>query len=550
MPAQPTRRPIVAVVDSGIVANHPDLAGNIIAGYDFISSSAVSGDGNGRDPNPDDTARAGSNPVFHGSHVAGTVGAVTFQGIGGAGVAPMARLMPIRVIGEGGSGDVSDIIQGILFAAGLPNDSGTLPAQAADVINLSLGGQQACPAVLQQVLDAVRARGTVVVAASGNESDRNAFAPVGTPANCPGVIAVAAVGATRNRAPYSNVGPENAIAAPGGDITQSTTGTGDPDGVFSTVASFQGGVRVPAYTYLQGTSMASPHVAGVVALMRWVNPNITVTQIDNLIRSGTISDDLGAAGKDDQFGAGLINAKLAVDAAIASLGGGGTPSAPPLAGQIEPSPASVSFGATRTQAEIVLRRIGATSDRVVSVNSSLGSVSVTPKPGAVDANGLGTYLITLDRNALVSGAASFAQLNVTTTTRTIVIPISADRRAANAPIGSYGPLYIFAFDADDPNFRLVGGTVISSPVSGLYAYEFQVGSAAAAAPARIVVFAGGDTDNDDRICNRGEACGAFPSLGNGTQIIQARAAVVDGIDFSVTPFGGINSNSAAANRTP
>jgi serine protease len=120
--AQPTRRPIVAVIDTGIVTNHPDLAGNIIAGYDFISSTDVSDDGNGIDSNPDDSSKAASNPSFHGSHVAGTVAAVTFNGIGGAGVAPMARIMPIRALGEGG-GSFSDIVQAILFAAGLPNDS-------------------------------------------------------------------------------------------------------------------------------------------------------------------------------------------------------------------------------------------------------------------------------------------------------------------------------------------------------------------------------------------------------------------------------------------
>jgi serine protease len=556
MPAQPTRRPIVAVVDTGIVKNHPDLAGNIIAGYDFVSSASVSGDGNGIDSDPDDTARASTQPSFHGSHVAGTVGAVTFNGTGGAGVAPMARLMPIRVLGEGGSGSFSDILQGILFAARLTNSSGTLPPERADVINLSLGGSGTCPSQLRDVFDQVRAQGTVVVIASGNESQDNVFTPVGMPANCAGVIAVAAVNATRGRAFYSNVGPENAIAAPGGDVSKSTTGTGDPDGIFSTVASFQGGVRVPTYTHLMGTSMATPHVAGVVALMRWVNPNLTVAQIDTLIRGGTISDDLGAVGKDNLYGAGLINAKRAVDAAIASLGAGGptptptpTPSPPPVAGQIEPSPASISFGSTRTSAEIVLRRVGTTTERVVSVISTLASVTVAPKPGAVDANGLGTYVVTLNRSALV--AAAFAQINVTTNTRTIGVPVNADRRDSNAPIGTYGPVYILAFDADKPDDPAIAGSLVANPVNGEYSYSVTIpGTTAKPAPSKVVIFAGGDTDNNGNICARGEACGAYPSLGANLEVIQARNPIVDGISFSVTPFGGINSGSAASLSVP
>jgi serine protease len=177
-------------------------------------------------------------------------------------------------------------------------------------------------------------------------------------------------------------------------------------------------------------------------------------------------------------------------------------------------------------------------------------VTIAPKSGAVDANGLGTYVLTLNRSALGVGIASFAQITVTTSTRSISIPITAERREATAAIGSYGPLYVFAFDADDPEFRVVGGTVVKSPVNGEYAYQFTVGTSTAAAPSKIVVFAGGDTDNDDRICNRGEACGAFPSLGNGTTVIQPRSALVSGINFSVTPFGGINASAAALRKTP
>ena len=544
MATQPTRRPIVAVIDTGIVSNHPDLVGNIMTGYDFISNVNSSDDGNGIDPNPDDASQASSTPSFHGSHVAGTIAAVTFNGIGGAGVAPMARIMPLRALGEGG-GKFSDIVQSILYAAGLPNDSGAVPAQRADVINMSLGGSQSCPTALRDVFDRVRAQGTLIVAAAGNESSDTSFTAVGMPANCSGVISVAAVNATRGRAFYSNVGPENAIAAPGGDVRKSTTGTGDPDGIYSTVATFQSGARSPTYTHMMGTSMATPHVAGVIALMRWVNPNLSVSQIETLIRGGTISDDLGAVGQDSQFGAGLINAKRAVDAAIASLGTSVIAAPTPAAGQIEVSPASVAFGATRSDAELLIRRVGSTSDKVISVSSNLAGVTVAPKPGAVDANGLGTYLLMLNRTSLTSGATAFAQVTVTTANKSIAVPVSADRRASSASVGTYGPIYIVAFDADDPNGGAVAETTVVNPINGEYAFTLKVGSASKAAPGRIQIYAGGDTDNDEYICGDGEACGAYPVQGNGVQVIQPRSAVVDGINFSVSPFGGSNVTQAS-----
>jgi serine protease len=395
----------------------------------------------------------------------------------------------------------------------------------------------------------VRAQGTLIVAAAGNESTESSFTAVGVPANCSGVISVAAVNGTRTRAYYSNVGTENAIAAPGGDIRKSTTGTGDPDGIFSTVASFQGGVRMPTYAHLQGTSMASPHVAGVIALMRWVNPNMTVTQIDTLIRDGSIADDLGSAGKDSLYGSGLINAKRAVDAAIASLGTVAAPAPTPVAGQVEASPVSVSFGATRTEAELVLRRVGTTSDRVLSVTSSLGGVTVAPKAGAVDANGLGTYLLTLNRAALSTGTAAFSQITVTTATKTITVPLTADRRAVGASVGTYGPMYVMAFDADNPNGGSVAEIAIVAPVNGEYSFSLVVGSANAPAPGRILIYAGGDTDNDDYLCGQGEACGGYPVQGNGVEVIQPRSTIVDGINFSVTPFGGINPSTASVAST-
>ncbi|MDX5300320.1 MAG: S8 family serine peptidase, partial [Gammaproteobacteria bacterium] len=194
---------IVAVADTGVFLDHDDLRANLIGGYDFISDIANALDGNGIDPNPDDPGdggRAGESS-WHGTHVAGTVAAVTGNGIGIAGVAPRAQIMPIRVLGAFGGTDY-DILQGMRYAAGLSNDSGTLPPRRADIINLSLGGP-GFNAVAQQVIDAVRAQGVIVIAASGNENTREPSYP----ASYAGVVSVGAVGRDGGRAPYSNIGP-------------------------------------------------------------------------------------------------------------------------------------------------------------------------------------------------------------------------------------------------------------------------------------------------------------------------------------------------------
>ena len=552
----PVRRPVVAVLDTGVVSDHPDLAANLIVGYDFIRSSAASGDGDGIDGNADDSARASTNPSFHGTHVAGTIAAVGNNTIGGIGVAPMAQIMALRVLGEGGGGDFYDVIQALYFAARLPNDSGALPAVRADVINLSLGGSGDCKPELRAIFDRIRAQGSIVVIASGNESSASSLTPVAVPANCPGVISVGATNAQRTRASYSNGGPELSLVAPGGDASQSTTGTGNPDTVHSTIAAYQNGVRTPSYGGLVGTSMATPHAAGVFALMRWVNPNITETQVQTLLAAGSLTEDIGAPGRDNLYGMGLISAKKAVDAAIASLGttGGGTAPPPaPATGRVEPSPTNISFGTLRTEVEFVLRRVGTTNETVTSVASATNGITVVPKAGAVDANRLGTYVVIADRNVVFTTAgvttSAFAQINVTLSTgRVVVLPVDIANRTIASSRGSYGPMYVLVIDADDTDLRTVAETFVKEPVNGIYSYSVDVNNSflkQGKAPGRFIVIAGSDTDNDDSLCNKGEACGVFPVLGNAPTIIEPRAATIPSIDFFVSPFGGITAASVS-----
>ncbi len=528
----PAYVPIVAVVDSGIVADHPDLARQQVPGFDFVSAPTTAGDGNGVDNNPNDEDRS-TGASFHGSHVAGTVAAQTWDGTGGAGVAPMARIMAIRALGATG-GTNFDVIQGIRFAAGLPNSANVLPARKADVINLSLGSNSSdCSPAEQAVFDEVRNAGVIVVAAAGNESDSRSLTPVSRPASCRGVISVGATDAQRRRAPYSNGGANLIVSAPGGDGSQNTTGA--PDSIASASAQVRGGTRTPVMAYLDGTSMASPHVAGVMALMRFAAPGITPAQVDQLISSGQIVDDLGEAGRDVQFGYGRINARKAV-AAARSLSG----TAPaPQPGAIVANPSSISLGSIRSTVEFELRASGSTNERVVGVATNATTISVAPKPGAVDANGLGVYVVSANR-ADLQGASAFPKVIVTLApTRTVEVSVSIEPGGGANGGGDLGPVYVLVVDATGTEPVPIAQAAVASAVNGVYEYSVKVPGTKS-----IAVVAGTDTDNDSVICNRGEGCGAYPLLGNQVRVLEPTGNL-GGIDFNVAPFGGISASSAA-----
>jgi serine protease len=259
---------VVADIDTGRTV-HPDLDANMLAGYDFISSAATARDGNGRDADPSDEGdweTAGQcgfparNSSWHGTHTAGTIAAVTDNGVGVAGVAPAAKILPVRVLGVCG-GTFADIIDAIVWSSG-----GTVPGvpanpTPADVINMSLGGSGACTAgsALQLGINTAIANGTAVVVSAGNST---ADAANFQPASCSGVVTVAATDRAGNRAFYSNFGATVELAAPGGE-TSPTPG----DGVLSTLNTGRTVPVGPTYGFYQGTSMAAPHVSGVAALV-------------------------------------------------------------------------------------------------------------------------------------------------------------------------------------------------------------------------------------------------------------------------------------------
>jgi serine protease len=319
---------VVAVVDTGYL-NHADLAGRFVGGYDFVNEINTANDGDLRDANAADpgdwitSAEASSgffagcqvrNSSWHGTHVAGTIGANTNNAAGVAGINWNAKILPVRVLGKCG-GYTSDIADGMRWAAGLAVAGVPNNPNPAKVINLSLGGSGACSATYQNAVNNITAVGALLVIAAGNS---NLDAANFQPANCAGVLTVAASNRPGNRATYSNFGSTVEIAAPGGNLSGSID-----TGIVSTLNTGTTTPGADAYAAYQGTSMAAPHVAGVASLVWAVNPALTAAQVTTILQSNVTPFKAGSTCTTATCGTGILNAGAAVGAAgsLSSLGG-------------------------------------------------------------------------------------------------------------------------------------------------------------------------------------------------------------------------------------
>lgn len=265
----------VAVLDTGYVP-HPDLVTGMANGYDFVSDPLSARDGNGRDPNPldegdyapynlcKDQANAHTS-TWHGTHVAGIIGARGNNGMGIVGVADLARVQPVRVLGRCG-GRTSDIADAIIWAAGGHVDGVPDNTYPAKIINMSIGTVTRCPAAYQRAIDIARSKGALVVAAAGNG---NTEASKYAPANCMGVITVGATTKEGKRASFSNYGTRVNISAPGENILSLSVNSLDrPDNTKFT------------YVYESGTSMAAPHVSALLAQQLVNGTSMTTQQVE------------------------------------------------------------------------------------------------------------------------------------------------------------------------------------------------------------------------------------------------------------------------------
>lgn len=424
---------VVAVIDTGILPNHEDISGspNLVNGYDMISDPSIGNDGDGRDATATDPGDAiAANECYpgspaqpnswHGTHVAGTIGVgKTNNSLGVAGINWNVKVQPVRVLGKCG-GTMVDINDAIRWAAGLPVPGVPNNPTPAKVINMSLGGASPCsasPATQAAINDAL-AKGTTVVVAAGNESsDAAGFLP----ASCNGVITVAASDrrgylATR----YSNFGARVDIMAPGGDVRQDSDNDGNPDGVLSMV---DGG-----YAYYNGTSMAAPHTAGVVALLLAEDGTRTPDQIRSLLKARAMARTATQCPK--PCGAGLLNAAA-------------TPPVPPVPGvtiSLSPPALSVEAGKNAEVSATVLRNGVADSGKNVALASSNTAVfSVAPASSTTDPNGVAKATIT----AVAAGDATL-QAESQGVRGTAAVTVTPKKKVPALPLPLVGVLLLAA----------------------------------------------------------------------------------------------------------
>jgi serine protease len=373
---------VVAVLDTGVRFDHADLGrvsngGNLLDGYDMISDVPTANDGDGRDSDASDpgdfltqadidsgefdpcAADDIAASSWHGTQMSAIVGALTGNNVGMASVGRSVRVLPVRVLGKCGGFD-SDIVAGMLWAAGIVEPGSGLPTNnsPASVINLSLGGGGVCTQLYADAVAAVRAAGVTVVASAGNGAGQ----AVSEPANCEGVIGVAGVRHEGDKAPYSDLGPEVSISAPGGNCVNDVYLNPNLPCLYPILSASNGGELAPvsdaaggsiytdAFNYAIGTSYSAPLVAGTAALMLSARPELSPTEVRRLLMGSARafpvyqslptchapdgSEQLQCNCTTDTCGAGMLDAAQSVAAALGPIVRIGVTPAQPLAGSL------------------------------------------------------------------------------------------------------------------------------------------------------------------------------------------------------------------------
>ena len=522
---------IVAVVDSGVLLEHPDLKGRLIAGYNFVRDKAIGPDGN----DPGDKENVKDRSSFHGTHVAGIIAAKTNNDMGVAGVTWHAKIMPVRVIGAGGRGTIYDLEQGIRYAAGLDNDYNVKPTRHADIINLSLGSSARRESDQIMFNEIRREKGIIVVAAAGNEKTSR----LSYPASYDGVISVSAVDINESMASYSNYGSRIKVAAPGGD-SGDFNGDGYQDYILSTGGNDSSGSVVYEYTFKAGTSMAAPHVAGVAALMKAVYPGLSAAEFEKRLEAGEITDSVGG-GRNDSFGYGIINAFKAVVAASKLAG----------VGEIEglyANPMTVNFGSALTEATVTVTGTGGLS--VTGENTNADWLTVARN--SVNSNGSINYTLNVNRSSssLSQQGIYMAAVTFTAGSKSVSVSVSVQVHAPGEITHDAGYHYVLLHSVivnKDESITINPVAVDQYNVKssgGYYNYVFNN-----VPYGKYIIVAGSDRNNNTLINDGGESFGAYPTVDQMVVIDTADGGRSD-LDFTTNLILSISNNSVIVTDKP
>ena len=501
----------VAVLDTGgptVNSSAWNSTNFISGGYDFVDS-----DTNPTDP---DAELDNATDTSHGTHVATTIGSKNdgnyFNGF------PVS-VLNVRVLGPDG-GYNSDIARAILYSAGLSNSSGAVAPTniPIKVINLSLGSPSPSTVLCSAISDA-RAQGLVVVASSGNDQDESPGL-VNYPAACSGVISVGATNSAGEITGYSNQNIHVDISAPGGDAADR-----DGDGITDLVNAW---VTNTKFDGMGGTSMASPHVAGAIAMLYAADTSMTPARVDSMLQSGKLTNDIGAAGFDNVYGYGELSLPKMLESLYTDNEAGSVTFA-------YTDKSFMDFGNTTTQLNITLKKVGSASLTVSSLGAdSAAGLSYTDN----SADGFGGYTILIDRASMPNGEFSNTiYFNLSDSTE-VAVPIyySVGTPRTRADLGK---LYVAIYDASDDSTVAEGDLNMDS--------DGRLGFIATSLPnGKYYLLASTDPDSDGFICSYGELCQYYPDLSSSDDSFTLNGSNVSGYEISLKPMfrsGGIQSAS-------
>jgi len=516
---------VVAVVDTGLVLTHPDITARIAQGVDMISDPGIAGDGNGRDTDPTDVGDqswGNGQSSWHGSHVAGTIAASTDNGIGGAGVTWQGRIQPIRVLGIGTAGSAFDIISGVFWAAGeVDIDDVPTNTSPSRIINLSLGGPASANEIavwsenvqILTVTNAANYGNPILVTAAGNEDQNVANV---TPANIPGVIAVGAHRFDGKRASYSNWGPGITFMAPGGETSLDQNQDGYPDGVLSLFDH--------TYTFQHGTSMATPHVAGIAALALAVKPSLNQTTMTELLVQSA-----NTAGQcSEGCGAGYVDATKAL-----LMAGGVALPEPTLA--VDRSRLFFPEGVNQATLDVYNIGTGALTFNTAMLGAQSGLFTVSPSSGTIPTQGTLKMTVSLARGTFQSGSAN---LRIRGEGDASGQEIYVDLTFTDIPVTAARPVNVVsvgAYTVDAVGTYKKVAEVLTRPADE---FKFRIGRLAAG---EYFIFAIGDDNNDGLFDPQTDSFGAWPVASNPRALVVEDSKLYIGVNFGLA--GGLILNS-------